>query len=157
MQAGFMWFFTSDRLADIPAAVVIKRCDLRYLSGDVQNPADQAGGRRLSQTAAFQLRQKGKEVKPEERGKRKRLWRSRRKQRRFYERRCGSQRPATPTASHFSALLCSFLRLTHCLRLASEKTLLFSEMAWLSAKRAFLGWHLSWCIDFWRDNNRFGR
>ena len=26
---------------------------------------------------------------------------NRRKQRRFYERRCGSQRPATPTASRF--------------------------------------------------------
>ena len=25
------------------------------------------------------------------------------------QRRCGSQRPATPTASHFSALMCNFL------------------------------------------------
>ena len=58
MQAGFMWFFTSDRLADIPAAVVIKRCDLRYLSGDVQNPANKAGGGCFPQTADLQLRQK---------------------------------------------------------------------------------------------------
>ena len=35
------------------------------------------------------------------------------------QRRCGSQRPATPTASRFSALLCSFLRLTPFLRLVS--------------------------------------
>ena len=45
------------------------------------------------------------------------------------QRRCGSQRPATPTASRFSAHLCSFLRLTPCLHLVSQKTLLFSTIA----------------------------
>ena len=54
------------------------------------------------------------------------------------QRRCGSQRPATPTASLFLALLRNFLRLTPCWRLVSEKTLLFSKMAFLSKNQSFV-------------------